>query len=1281
MGKARTFSNEGEEANYLKESEDEIYNSTQQNSYNLGSTTFSDQSGIGNFAQSGTDQRKADLTGALFRGNIGFLLQSAVLDDTTNTINLLFDQSNVAVSDVSSDRIVIISGFAVSSDLEIILGAQRPGQRLVLYNTDGNTITIKDASTAASPTDANLIRTPGGLDYIITGFDSTQLVFDSIEEQWRIVGAVGTGGGTGYNLIKDPAGVALTQRTTMKFLGNIVSIVDNVGTMETEITISSPSGTIPDGTAENQHLEWDNSGLAWTVVDFLTMGAFGPFASTGLIRTANDQFVISSRNVGDSGDIAVKVNSSDKFIFQFPGAVVPLEISFNEIDVKTVDIVNIDRAKFVVSSGSMVPNSDTGILLNSNNQFQFNTSDTRDFTFTFDNNDPSFVIDRLTASNDSTLVSVLSDETDINSQSFLNITKSFSIPLSLQEIGSLNFIAGNSAGSTLFEYASIIGKIEDTTNGSIDGSMIFNATVNDSVTAFIQLNNSSDGIIKALKDVTLENSSLNPVLTFFRNQTGVTDNPLGNIVFKGLQSNNNPFIYSTISSTISDATLGQEDSIITLSTTSDGLVGNVQLVVNADSSQILRFDSTSLNAAFASPVLELLAAVSIAPPTGAVQRIGEMNFEATTNNGGGIGAVETFAQIIVDQEESDITNESGSMRFRLRDQTATTGALKTYLRFNDASNGRIDALKDLAMTGNDVIGIQALGFNEIGGQIAVADDSAGFNFVTTSDRPFRFTPNATNVLDIDDTGLTMLSGNIELGNGNVTGVNQIAFNVADQTITDNINGLRFSLPDFGDTYDFEINGTVHFSLENFFANWFDTYQQYSETVDPASPPAGDVFFYAKLSDGIAKLFYKQSDGIVIGPLGIGGNGNGGGGNLTIVKTEDESKGGTTLTDDSELLFTPTANKSYFIEVDVKFISQFVQIKFAINGGADMTYQIVEENTATLPNDWSAIGGPNDEFVNFSNTNGTAPDDEHHAIFYAFVQVNGNVDDITVSWAQFSANPNDAILKKGSAMRIFEEGINGGGGGGDVNEVLLSTTNFNDNFARKDVDHFLLGNDNGFSNLNIAMGNSEPGPFTFSYTITAQDFPVGIDGINWTRYGVSASFQCRRISGSGDSFMKFFVGGTEIGDDDFTFNPGFSFLNGSGGSTSSNITIGTVISFKVWTSSGSYEFDQFACWVYPVEGAVTAATLSLDFTGLGGDLNLGGDDPAGGGIDIESLTYRLEYNINESDTIWGRIDEDLTIVKGNKLTPRQQAPNFIQTTNQDNVTAPGIGGLIQYQFVD
>jgi hypothetical protein len=98
VGKARTFSDSAREAVYQKEFDDEIYTSAnQQNSYNLGSVHFSDQSGIANITQAGSDQRKASLEGALFRGNIGFESETAVLDVGSDTIDLLEDASSVAI--------------------------------------------------------------------------------------------------------------------------------------------------------------------------------------------------------------------------------------------------------------------------------------------------------------------------------------------------------------------------------------------------------------------------------------------------------------------------------------------------------------------------------------------------------------------------------------------------------------------------------------------------------------------------------------------------------------------------------------------------------------------------------------------------------------------------------------------------------------------------------------------------------------------------------------------------------------------------------------------------------------------------------------------------------------------------------------------------------------------------------------------------------------------------------------------------------------------------------
>lgn len=192
VGKAKTFSDEKKEAVYQAEIENETYSTAaQQNSYNLGSVHFSDQSGIGNFPQSGRDQRNAALKGALFRGNVGFDLQTCLLDVGTETIDLNVDSVGTVLDVISTDRFVTLSAGTIS-DLRTITGAQRPGQRLRLYNTLTNTITIKHTAAAT----VNTIRTPTGTDITFEGNAVIDFTFDITTAQWRVVSSPG-GDGTG----------------------------------------------------------------------------------------------------------------------------------------------------------------------------------------------------------------------------------------------------------------------------------------------------------------------------------------------------------------------------------------------------------------------------------------------------------------------------------------------------------------------------------------------------------------------------------------------------------------------------------------------------------------------------------------------------------------------------------------------------------------------------------------------------------------------------------------------------------------------------------------------------------------------------------------------------------------------------------------------------------------------------------------------------------------------------------------------------------------------------
>lgn len=77
----------------------------------------------------------------------------------------------------------------------------------------------------------------------------------------------------------------------------------------------STGSILPVGTAENQHLEWDNTGLKWDAVQSSEYGATGPHADSGFLRFANDNIMTSQRNALDDGNLEFKVTTLDEFDF------------------------------------------------------------------------------------------------------------------------------------------------------------------------------------------------------------------------------------------------------------------------------------------------------------------------------------------------------------------------------------------------------------------------------------------------------------------------------------------------------------------------------------------------------------------------------------------------------------------------------------------------------------------------------------------------------------------------------------------------------------------------------------------------------------------------------------------------------------------------------------------------------------------------------------------------------------------------------------------------------
>jgi len=316
MGKARGFSDDANDTVYQSETNSENYAmGSQQNPYNLGSVHFSDQSGIGNFSQAGTDQRKANIKGALFQGNIGFDLQTALLDTGTETIDLNNDSTGAVLSVISTDRFVTLDS-GTTGTLTTITGPQRPGQRLRLYNTTINTITI--THTAAATVDT--IRTPNATNLSFPGNGVLDLSWDITSAQWRVVGNVGGSGGVSFPIdfpeidLGNVSGTvdidwALSTRHAIKFtmIGNTTLTFSGTTSDTTEysnlIAVQDGTGgwtlTLPVGTINASIVEagilLDPNTETGIVVKF-SFSTFYAFLETGNIVTGGID-LLSSNNV------------------------------------------------------------------------------------------------------------------------------------------------------------------------------------------------------------------------------------------------------------------------------------------------------------------------------------------------------------------------------------------------------------------------------------------------------------------------------------------------------------------------------------------------------------------------------------------------------------------------------------------------------------------------------------------------------------------------------------------------------------------------------------------------------------------------------------------------------------------------------------------------------------------------------------------------------------------------------------------------------------------------
>ena len=789
MGKGRLFSDSSTDEVYNTQTQNETYVlGSQQNAQGLGSGVFNDSSGYGNFQQSGRDQRNADINGVLFRGNLGFILDTAVLDVTTSTLNLLEDDTSTALPRVSIDKIVSLST-GDTSDLITILGAQRPGQRLRLYNNDTNTITIKNTGAATTDT----IFTPGGDDLVVIGNEVVDLTYDISTAKWRVVGGSGVpppgisypilypkvdltpavsfnqtidlsiesgnakqiqfpAGDIGLQIIGDPAdtvgedvyvmfiqdsvgGRSLsTVDSTIKNGGLMDSLLDKAADAKTVFRLSTLDGGISyhavlidlstagaSGLLSTLAIDTDKdwagrfitnlAGLdlfANSVANNITnMGVLtfvsdaaatrGQFGRSDFIVGAPDGLVTNILNTANN---TWTIDEIEKFRLDGPNDKL---ISSVDFDMNTFDIFNIDQARFSLSSGSVSSVTDSVILLNSNSQFQFNTSETNDFVFSLQDIS-AFVIDRDPASNDQVSVSVLSDSTEVNSFPIFNISRTSTGTVSAQDIGEFSFNAQDSADAGVVRYSTIRSRIEDNTTTQVDGSLSLDVTINDSPTTFLSLNFANDGEVKVGADLDMSTFDILDI-----DRALFTNSGQGGLIAVG-----DPTIYVTNpggANLTGDLVLNNIDTEAIIFTHSN-------VIGLQDTVSTLRKSRTN-----GLPIIDIVREGSV-PATGAT--IGDIRglFPRTTG-GETLSAIMSFTA-----EDTGNTTFEGGIAF----QVNQVGSQNIFLRMNDATNNLIDMFRDLDMNTNDIL--MGTGGNIVAGGATEGMTNIGhLDFVDNTETP------------------------------------------------------------------------------------------------------------------------------------------------------------------------------------------------------------------------------------------------------------------------------------------------------------------------------------------------------------------------------------------------------------------------------------------------------------------------------------------------------------------------------------------------------------------
>jgi len=349
-----------------------------------------------------------------------------------------------------------------------------------------------------------------------------------------------------------------------------------------------------------------------------------------------------------------------------------------DINFATRDGINIDRLRFVTSSGAPVTSGDTSIFKDLSLNLQFNVAPTKDFVFTVND------VDALTM--DDTFATFINP----NNRYVLELENANTGIIDLDQVGELRFVGDDDAvGATRNTYGRILVNADDVSSGTKDSRMSFFVMVNNASTALIELNRLGNNRVDINTELDLNDNGISQVN--FLNPFSNLNHDIGTTVLTF------EHIYTE---SLNMGGLSTEDLITHTGTAMQFInaLGNLfQFSIDGDIFVAMEPQVTEQRSFLTSNMAQYNTFQDV---TAGVRAIGNLQYNANRTTGGKTTYVQAFATA----ENISNTNFAGSWNLNI----AQSGAEVTYISCNFLQSGEIAFNRDLEMNNNNITGFTLL---------------------------------------------------------------------------------------------------------------------------------------------------------------------------------------------------------------------------------------------------------------------------------------------------------------------------------------------------------------------------------------------------------------------------------------------------------------------------------------------------------------------------------------------------------------------------------------------